>query len=120
MTVVRQEISRAYNSICDREGPGKAKYVSRGVEKPGPSGCGSPQHVFILHEGGREGGSGASAPGSPGQGRVLRVATGHRVGGTRVIGGGGRGGAGQVDSRPQHQIAYVTHWVENLQQQLQT
>lgn len=69
----------------------------------------------------KEGGvTGASAPGSPGQGRVLRVATRHRVGGAGVIGGGGGGGAGEVDRRPQHQVANVTHRVENLQQQLQT
>lgn len=77
--------------------------------------------MFILHEEGREGGgSGARAPGSPAQGRVLRVATRHRVGGAGVVGGGGGGGAGQVDSRPQHQVAYMTHWVKNLKQQVQT
>lgn len=76
--------------------------------------------MFILHEGGREGGSGASAPGSPGQGRVLGVVTRHGVRGAGLIGGGGGRGAGQVDRRPQHEVAYVTHWVKNLQQQLQT
>lgn len=48
-----------------------------------------------------------------GQGRVLGVATGHRIGGAGVIGWGSGGGAGQVDRRPQHQVAYVTYWVEN-------
>lgn len=76
--------------------------------------------MFILHEEGRGGGSGSSVPGSPGQRRILRIATGHRVRCAGVIRGGRGGGAGQVDRRPQHQVAYVTHWVENLQRQLQT
>lgn len=58
-------------------------------------------------------------PGSPGQGRVLWVATGHRIGGTGVVRRSGGGGAGQVNGCPQHQVADVTHWMENLQRKLQ-
>lgn len=56
----------------------------------------------------------ASAPGSPGQGRVLGVATRHRIRGAGVIRRSGGGGAGQVDRCPQHQVADVTHRVQNL------
>ena len=66
------------------------------------------------------GDSGTNTPGSPAQWYILRVGTGHGVGGTGLVGGCGGGGAGQVDRRPQHQVAHVTHWVENLQQQLRT
>lgn len=58
-------------------------------------------------------------PDSPGQGRVLWVATGHRVGSTGVIGGSGGGGAGQVDGSPQHEVPNVTHGVKNLQPKTQ-
>lgn len=75
--------------------------------------------MLVLHEGGREWGSGARAPGSPAQGRILRVGTGHRVGGTGVVSRRSGGGTGQVDRRPQHQVTHMTHGVENLQQQLQ-
>lgn len=59
--------------------------------------------------------SGSILPGSPAQGCILRVGAWHWIGGTGVIEGGGGGRAGQVHRCPQHQVPYVTDWVENLQ-----
>lgn len=95
-----------------------AKNKSSRDENPGPSCCKFLDLSYMRQEVGK--GLDASGSGSPAQGRILRVGTRRRVGGAGVISGSGGGGAGQVDRSPKHEVAHMTHRVENLQRQLQT
>jgi len=56
---------------------------------------------------------------SPAQSGFLWVRAGCWVVCTRVVGGRGRGRAGQVDGCPEHQVTHMAHRVQHLQQEEQ-